>query len=75
MAISPAVAKRRARVARKSQDHPPDGAELLDLKRDLKAELVAEYIAKTLAEAPPLTDEQRTRLAELLRPVRVTGGA
>lgn len=29
------------------------------------------YVAKVLANAPPLTDEQRTRLAELLRPVRV----
>ena len=30
------------------------------------------YVAKTLAAAPPLTDEQRTKLAELLKPVRVT---
>jgi hypothetical protein len=29
-----------------------------------------EYIAKVLAQAPPLTNEQRTRLAERLRPVR-----
>jgi hypothetical protein len=29
------------------------------------------YIARLLAEAPPLTDQQRNRLAELLRPVRV----
>jgi hypothetical protein len=26
-----------------------------------------EYIARTVAEAPPLTDEQRERLAVLLR--------
>lgn len=32
-----------------------------------------EYIDKVLSEAPPLTAEQRTRLAELLRPVRLTG--
>jgi hypothetical protein len=31
---------------------------------------IADYIERMLAEAPPLTDEQRTRLAELLRPVR-----
>ena len=31
---------------------------------------IAEYIDKTLAAAPPLTAEQRTRLAELLRPAR-----
>jgi hypothetical protein len=28
------------------------------------------YVDRVLAEAPPLTDEQRVRLAELLRPVR-----
>lgn len=28
------------------------------------------YVASILANAPPLTDEQRTKLAELLRPVR-----
>lgn len=31
---------------------------------------VDEYVAKVVAEAPPLTEDQRTRLAELLRPVR-----
>jgi excisionase family DNA binding protein len=31
---------------------------------------VAEYIEQVLAVAPPLTDEQRSRLAELLRPAR-----
>ncbi|MCV7068338.1 hypothetical protein H7H51_26165 [Mycolicibacterium farcinogenes] len=28
------------------------------------------YVAKVIAEAPPLDDEQKVRLAELLRPVR-----
>jgi hypothetical protein len=31
---------------------------------------IAEYVEKILAEAPPLNDEQRIRLAELLRTVR-----
>lgn len=31
-----------------------------------------EWVAKTLADAPPLTDQQRTALAELLRPVMLT---
>lgn len=35
---------------------------------------VDQWVERTLATAPPLTDEQRTRLAELLRPVRKTGG-
>jgi hypothetical protein len=37
--------------------------------RELSPETQA-YIDRLLADAPPLTDEQRTRLAELLRPVR-----
>lgn len=31
-----------------------------------------EWIARALADAPPLTDHQRTELAELLRPVMLT---
>jgi excisionase family DNA binding protein len=34
------------------------------------ADTIADYIKGELADAPPLTPEQRTRLAELLRPVR-----
>jgi hypothetical protein len=34
------------------------------------ADKVADHVKRALAEAPPLTNEQRTRLAELLRPVR-----
>jgi excisionase family DNA binding protein len=33
------------------------------------------WVERTLATAPPLTDEQRTKLAELLGPVRKAGGA
>ncbi len=35
---------------------------------------ITEYVEKILAEAPPLNDEQRVRLAELLRPVRRPAG-
>lgn len=33
-----------------------------------------EYVKQVVAVAPPLTDQQRSRLAELLRPVRRTAG-
>ena len=36
-------------------------------------ESVADHVAKILAEAPPLNDEQRIRLAELLTPARRGG--
>lgn len=38
-----------------------------ELRRDYTAERLAEHIAKVVAEAPPLTAEQRDRLAGLLR--------
>ena len=48
--------------------HHPDQAE--DRRRDLAEAKITDYVEKVLAQAPPLSDEQRTRLAELLRPVR-----
>lgn len=60
----------RGRLARLSKDLPHKHPELVELRRELRAKRLAEYIEKVLAAAPPLTDEQRTRLAELLRPVR-----
>lgn len=65
----------RARVAALSRTKSPDDPALLDARRDLKAAKAENYISKVLAEAPPLTDAQRTRLAELLRPARGVGGA
>jgi hypothetical protein len=56
-------------------ERPPDDPELLDAQRGPAAAKISDYIEKVLAEAPPLTDAQRAALAELLRPVRVTGGA
>ena len=35
-------------------------------RRDTRGERLAEYIKKTVAEAPPLTNEQREKLAVLL---------
>ena len=50
-------------------------ATTLDAKRDSRAaQLVEQYIEKVLSQAPPLSDEQRNRLAELLRPARQGGG-
>lgn len=66
--------RKRGLLARRSQDLPPDHPELVALRTELKLDRAAEYISKLIAETPPLTDEQRTRLTELLKPVRVTGG-
>ena len=45
----------------------PDDPELLDAKRQMAADSIAIYIKRTAATAPPLTAEQRDRLATLLR--------
>jgi hypothetical protein len=75
MGPSPAVSKPRARVAGltlgvRTGKRKPDDPELVDAYRDLAAAKISDYIERILAEAPPLTDEQRTKLAELLKPVR-----
>lgn len=56
----------RARLAAHKRHHPDadDGA----LRRDLRAARLADYITRTVAQAPPLTPQQRDKLALLLRP-------
>lgn len=61
----------RARIAGLSRDRRPDDPELVDARRNLKALRLEDAVAKAVAEAPPLTSEQRDRIAALLR----TGGA
>jgi hypothetical protein len=72
--MSPTSAHHRARIAGLSRavrnGERTDDTELVDAQRDFATARIADYIDKVLAEAPPLTDQQRTRLAELLRPVR-----
>jgi hypothetical protein len=67
----------RARIAAISRgiragERPANDPALDEAKRNLRALRTEEYITKVLAEAPPLTDEQRCRLAQLLRPARVS---
>ncbi|QNF93578.1 hypothetical protein [Janibacter sp. YB324] len=57
----------RARVASLSRSRTPDDPELIAARRQLRETRLAEHIAKVVAEAPPLTAEQRDRLAVLLR--------
>lgn len=61
----------RARVASLTRSRKADDPELLEAKRNMRALKLAEHVARVVAEAPPLTDEQREHVAALLR----TGGA
>jgi hypothetical protein len=69
-----AVHTARARVAGLSRHHGPDSPHTLNARRDLRAARLEEYIARTLATAPPLTDEQRERLALLFQSPATSGG-
>lgn len=55
----------QARLAAETRHRPHE--DHTDLRRDHAAEKLAEYIAKTVADAPPLTPEQRDRLTALLK--------
>ena len=44
-------------------------------RRELVAAKLAAYVSKTVAEAPPLTDAQRDRIAALLRPTKARDAA
>lgn len=58
----------RARVASLTRSRADDDPDLLDARCNLRAERLADYIKRTVDAAPPLTAEQRDRLAALLRP-------
>ena len=46
-----------------------------DIAREYATQRISEFIEKVLDAAPPLTDEQRQKLSELLKPARSNGGA
>ena len=57
----------RARVASLSRSRTADDPALVAARRDLRAARAEDYIKALVDSAPPLTDEQRERLALLLR--------
>lgn len=63
----PATRTARARRAALVRHRGADDPQALEAARDVRAASLAQHIARVAAEAPPLTDEQRDRLAVLLR--------
>ncbi|MHC9294186.1 hypothetical protein ACRCUN_17115 [Mycobacterium sp. LTG2003] len=63
----PTKLSQRGRVAALSRSRPADDPELLEAKRNLAALSLEDYVRRVVASAPPLTDEQRDRIAALLR--------
>lgn len=56
----------KARLAAATRHHP--NRDHTALQRDLAAAKLDSYIQRVLAEAPPLTPEQLSKVALLLRP-------
>lgn len=63
---SPERLRASSRLALTTRHHGPDDPRIPELKRDFAAEQLADHIRAVVAAAPPLTDEQRTRLSALL---------
>lgn len=62
----------RARVAALSRrvqagERAPDDPELAEARQNLRAAKLEDHIRKAVAEAPPLSDEQRDRIVAILR--------
>ena len=64
---TPRLADLQAALARFCRAHPDDTAGADEIRRELRTARAAEYISKIVDSAPPLTAEQRDRLAALLR--------
>ncbi|WP_062069443.1 hypothetical protein [Demequina sediminicola] len=58
----------RARIASLSRSRAADDPDYVAARTDLAAAKLEQYVSKVLADAPPLTDGQRERVAALLRP-------
>lgn len=67
MPASGQVRHRRARVAALSRSRLPDDAEFVKAQQELKAVSLTEYVERVVNSAPPLTAEQRDRIAAILR--------
>ena len=62
----PSWTSERARVASLSRSRTPDDPDLVTARRNLRAARLAEHVTKALADAPPLSNEQRETIARLL---------
>ena len=69
-AHDPVVRAISSRIAAIERHHP--NTDTGELRRDMRAAKLAEHIRRVVDAAPPLTDDQRARLAVLL--LRSSGG-
>jgi len=70
----PAYRSRRARLAANVKHHP-ERPDLVEDRRYFKMAAAERYVREVVNGLPPLTDEQRRRLAALLHPGADDAGA
>jgi hypothetical protein len=62
------VSHLRGQVAASKRHYGAEDPRSTEAVRELREAMLAEHIQKVVDSAPPLKDEQRARLAALLRP-------
>lgn len=67
MPVSPRTARARGRSNVLKRHREPGDPAIAEAERDLRAAQLEDHIERVVAAAPPLTPEQRDRLALLLR--------
>lgn len=65
--MTPEQLKLRSQIAGTVKNNPNNKSKADDLRRQLRESRLAEHIRKTVDAAPPLTADQRDRLALILR--------
>ncbi|APE15702.1 hypothetical protein BOH72_11210 [Mycobacterium sp. WY10] len=59
--------KARSDLGHAAKAFGPDHPKTIEARRNFRAEKLADHVRKVVAEAPPLTQEQRDRIAAILR--------
>ncbi len=66
LSTTPTPYEARSKRALSVRHHGEDSPQAVEAGRDLRAVMLEEHVRRVVAVAPPLTAEQKTRLAALL---------
>ena len=75
MSTSTESRRQRAKLGRATREHGPKSPEAANARRDFNAARIEDHIRALVADAPPLTVEQRTRIVRLLKAGRPNAGS
>lgn len=67
--------KKRGRLAARTRHHGPDDPQVRALATEFAVDRLEEHVRRIVDGSPPLTGEQRDRIAVLLRPIQTGGDA